>query len=285
MSSDRCLAATKAGAQCKLRVKGPHFCGVHRDYLVTATARTPDYYLGWYSEFNNNKRAETKRLVDARLVNLGDIVSTMPAAAGYGEFYDWYCGLASAIPSSNYKLFQQSVSDAVTLYKTTYGSRAAISMTSSLHGILSIPTLSDTSKTLLLFITIHCLAIHNCSPSIASTCLLELLETGIFDTLVLMDNSHWEPAVAIVHASLEKWLANKWAITPDYMFTRREHLDILVKGVFPLTIKERRDQIKRNAKTRLAPYHEELVAATWHPDRMMDWCIDIDEVAEFAEFN
>jgi hypothetical protein len=33
--------------------------------------------------------------------------------------------------------------------------------------------------------------------------------------------------------------------------------------------------------TRLRIYEEELIMKTWHPDRLMDWCLDIDEKNDF----
>lgn len=36
-------------------------------------------------------------------------------------------------------------------------------------------------------------------------------------------------------------------------------------------------------KEYLQKYEEELVMKTWHPSRLMDWCLDIDEKNDFAE--
>lgn len=37
------------------------------------------------------------------------------------------------------------------------------------------------------------------------------------------------------------------------------------------------------AQERLKIYEEELIVKTWHPVRLMDWCLDIDEKNDFAE--
>jgi len=34
-------------------------------------------------------------------------------------------------------------------------------------------------------------------------------------------------------------------------------------------------------QNRLKVYEEELIMKTWHPDRLMDWCLDIDEKMDF----
>jgi len=37
------------------------------------------------------------------------------------------------------------------------------------------------------------------------------------------------------------------------------------------------------AQERLKMYEEELIMKTWHPNRLMDWCLDIEEKNDFAE--
>lgn len=37
------------------------------------------------------------------------------------------------------------------------------------------------------------------------------------------------------------------------------------------------------AQERLKIYEEELIMKTWHPTRLMDWCLDIEEKNDFAE--
>lgn len=39
------------------------------------------------------------------------------------------------------------------------------------------------------------------------------------------------------------------------------------------------------AQERLEKYEEELIMKTWHPQRLMDWCLDIEEKNDFAEEN
>lgn len=36
-------------------------------------------------------------------------------------------------------------------------------------------------------------------------------------------------------------------------------------------------------KARLAPYHEELVMRTWHPSRLRNWCLDLEEISELFD--
>jgi hypothetical protein len=36
------------------------------------------------------------------------------------------------------------------------------------------------------------------------------------------------------------------------------------------------------AQERLKKYEEELIAKTWHPNRLMDWCLDMEEKSDFA---
>jgi hypothetical protein len=40
-------------------------------------------------------------------------------------------------------------------------------------------------------------------------------------------------------------------------------------------------QYIEKSKERTATYKEELFAKTWHPDRMIDWCLDAEERIEF----
>lgn len=43
-------------------------------------------------------------------------------------------------------------------------------------------------------------------------------------------------------------------------------------------------QIARNIiRTNKAPQKEEIMAAAWHPDRFMDWCLDLEELAGLRE--
>jgi len=39
------------------------------------------------------------------------------------------------------------------------------------------------------------------------------------------------------------------------------------------------------SKERLKKYEAELIEKTWHPDRLMDWCFDLEEKNDFATEN
>lgn len=44
-----------------------------------------------------------------------------------------------------------------------------------------------------------------------------------------------------------------------------------------------RAKILKAAKERCAVYKEDLIAFGWHPDRLLDWCLDVEELADLRE--
>jgi len=83
------------------------------------------------------------------------------------------------------------------------------------------------------------------------------------------DRPLFSQAIALLHKPLAK--------TSRLIFMAALHWRNFVKK----NIARRLAQARAHARTELL--REELAAATWHPSRFADWCLDCDERAELAE--
>jgi hypothetical protein len=57
----------------------------------------------------------------------------------------------------------------------------------------------------------------------------------------------------------------------------------LTRMLFQEKVWERKKILKSVAKSKIYNLKEDLIAATWHPTRYIEWCFDEDEKAEFVE--
>lgn len=68
-----------------------------------------------------------------------------------------------------------------------------------------------------------------------------------------------------------------------HVFFEQKHADFLPLPLRdPIVVKEFYTAIKKGIKAKTNTYKEELVMRTWHPSRLFPWCLDIEELKDFA---
>jgi hypothetical protein len=53
--------------------------------------------------------------------------------------------------------------------------------------------------------------------------------------------------------------------------------------IWPVMRQREKEHILRSARERTGSYKEELVARTWHPDRFLSWCLDLEEKIDLED--
>jgi hypothetical protein len=109
----------------------------------------------------------------------------------------------------------------------------------------------------------------------------QLLETGVADHLVWssFDWSEW----LLANEQDYKKIINELEESENKKKKEIENFLGLTRMLFQEKVWERKKILKTMAKSKIYNLKEDLIAATWHPTRYIEWCFDEDEKAEFVE--
>lgn len=91
----------------------------------------------------------------------------------------------------------------------------------------------------------------------------EYLNTGHFDESLNNENLHFYTIHLIYYIILENIKVNRYKL----------------EDIISLITSYKRVR----CQNRLKVYEEELIMKTWHPNRLMDWCLDIEEKNDFEK--
>jgi hypothetical protein len=109
----------------------------------------------------------------------------------------------------------------------------------------------------------------------------QLLETEVADPLI-WSSFNWSEWL-LANEQEYKEIINNLQEPENKKKKEIENFLGLTRMIFQEKVWERKKILKTVAKSKIYNLKEDLIAATWHPSRYIEWCFDEDEKAEFQE--
>lgn len=282
----QCLAHTLHHKQCLLQQTQPtKFCHVHQTYpeKLLAKIQAPNFFEGFVPEWRYLHQQELEEAISNGILTIPhDLLQGLPQGIIYGPFYNWYCGFHQTDPWAYHHLAISAIRDGLRVYAYKLQCGHQPNVCKELQGILKAQAANPQSVTQFLWIFI--LTLHRyrrMNRTNQERAIEELLETGVADHLVWssFDWSEW----LLANEQEIKEIINKLEEPENKKKKEIENFLGLTRMLFQEKVWERKKFLKTMAKSKIYNLKEDLIAATWHPTRYMEWCFDEDEKAEFVE--
>ena len=282
----QCLAHTLHHKQCLLQqTQSTKFCHVHQTYpeKLLAKINAPNFFEGFVPTWRDHERLEIEAAISNGILTIpNNLLESLPLGIIYGPFYDWYCGFHQTDPWAYDRLAISAIRDGVRVYAYMIECGHRPNVCKELGGILKAQARNPQSTPQFLWIFI--LTLHRyrrMNRQNQEQAIEELLETEVADHLI-WSSFNWSEWL-LENEQEYKEIINNLQEPENKKKKEIENFLGLTRMLFQEKVWERKKILKSVAKSKIYELKEDLIAATWHPTRYMEWCFDEDEKAEFVE--
>ena len=282
----QCVAHTLQHKQCLLQqTPSTKFCHVHQNYpeKLLAKIQAPNFFEGFVPTWRDHERQEIESAIRNGILTIPhDLLESLPQGIIYGPFYDWYCGFHQTDPWAYDRLAISAVRDGVRVYAYLIECGHKTNVCKDLGGILKAQALNP--QTTHQFLWIFILTLHRyrrMNRKNQELAIEELLETEVADHLI-WSSFNWSEWLLVNEQELKE-IINEQEGTEEQKKKEMENFLGLTRMLFQEKVWERKKILKSVAKSKIYNLKEDLIAATWHPTRYIEWCFDEDEKAEFVQ--
>ena len=282
----QCLAHTLQHKQCLLQqIPSTKFCHVHANYpeKLLAKIQAPNFFEGFVPTWRDHERLEIESAIRNGILTIPhDLLQGLPLGIIYGPFYDWYCGFHQTDPWAYDRLAISAVRDGVRVYAYMIECGHKTNVCKDLGGILKAQARNP--QTTHQFLWIFILTLHRyrrMNRQNQELAIEELLETEVADHLI-WSSFNWSEWLLVNEQELKE-IINEQEGTAEQKKKEMENFLGLTRMLFQEKVWERKKILKSMAKSKIYNLKEDLIAATWHPTRYIEWCFDEDEKAEFVQ--
>ena len=282
----QCVARTLQHKQCLLQ-KNPNtkLCHIHQTYpeKLLAKIQAPNFFEGFVPNWRDHERQEIESAIQNGILTIPqDLLQSLPQAIIYGPFYDWYCGVHMTNPWNYDLLASSAIRDGVRIYTYMLECGHTPNVCKELQGILKAQAAhpSSTSQFLWHFILIlH--RYRRMNRANQEKAIEQLLETEVADPLI-WSSLNWSEWL-LANEQEYKEIINNLQESEEKKKTEIQNFLGLTRMLFQEKVWERKKFLKTMAKSKIYDLKEDLIAATWHPSRYIEWCFDEDEKEEFRQ--
>ena len=282
----QCLAHTLQHKQCLLQqIPSTKFCHVHANYpeKLLAKIQAPNFFEGFVPTWRDHERLEIESAIRNGILTIPhDLLQGLPLGIIYGPFYDWYCGFHQTDPWAYDRLAISAVRDGVRVYAYMIECGHKTNVCKDLGGILKAQARNP--QTTHQFLWIFILTLHRyrrMNRQNQELAIEELLETEVADHLI-WSSFNWSEWLLVNEQELKE-IINEQEGSAEQKKKEMENFLGLTRMLFQEKVWERKKILKSVAKSKIYNLKEDLIAATWHPTRYIEWCFDEDEKAEFVQ--
>ena len=282
----QCVAHTLQHKQCLLQqTPSTKFCHVHQNYpeKLLAKIQAPNFFEGFVPTWRDHERQEIESAIRNGILTIPhDLLESLPQGIIYGPFYDWYCGFHQTDPWAYDRLAISAVRDGVRVYAYLIECGHKTNVCKDLGGILKAQARNP--QTTHQFLWIFILTLHRyrrMNRKNQELAIEELLETEVADHLI-WSSFNWSEWLLVNEQELKE-IINEQEGTAEQKKKEMENFLGLTRMLFQEKVWERKKILKSVAKSKIYNLKEDLIAATWHPTRYIEWCFDEDEKAEFVQ--
>ena len=282
----QCVAHTLQHKQCLLQqTPSTKFCHVHQNYpeKLLAKIQAPNFFEGFVPTWRDHERQEIESAIRNGILTIPhDLLESLPQGIIYGPFYDWYCGFHQTDPWAYDRLAISAVRDGVRVYAYLIECGHKTNVCKDLGGILKAQARNP--QTTHQFLWIFILTLHRyrrMNRKNQELAIEELLETEVADHLI-WSSFNWSEWLLVNEQELKE-IINEQEGTEEQKKKEMENFLGLTRMLFQEKVWERKKILKSVAKSKIYNLKEDLIAATWHPTRYIEWCFDEDEKAEFVQ--
>ena len=282
----QCVAHTLQHKQCLLQqTPSTKFCHVHQNYpeKLLAKIQAPNFFEGFVPTWRDHERQEIESAIRNGILTIPhDLLESLPQGIIYGPFYDWYCGFHQTDPWAYDRLAISAVRDGVRVYAYLIECGHKTNVCKDLGGILKAQARNP--QTTHQFLWIFILTLHRyrrMNRQNQELAIEELLETEVADHLI-WSSFNWSEWLLVNEQELKE-IINEQEGTAEQKKKEMENFLGLTRMLFQEKVWERKKILKSVAKSKIYNLKEDLIAATWHPTRYIEWCFDEDEKAEFVQ--
>ena len=282
----QCVARTLQHKQCLLQ-KNPNtkLCHVHQTYpeKLLAKIQAPNFFEGFVPNWRDHERQEIESAIQNGILTIPqDLLQSLPQAIIYGPFYDWYCGVHMNNPWNYDLLASSALRDGVRIYTYMLECGHQPNVCKELQGILKAQAAHPSSTTQFLWHFI--LILHRyrrMNRANQEKAIEQLLETEVADPLI-WSSLNWSEWL-LANEQEYKEIINNLQESEEKKKTEIQNFLGLTRMLFQEKVWERKKFLKTMAKSKIYDLKEDLIAATWHPSRYIEWCFDEDEKEEFRQ--
>jgi len=282
----QCLARTLHHKQCLLHQStNSKLCPVHQQYpeKLLAKIQSPNFFEGFVPNWRDHERKELEAAIKNNLLEIPhDLLQSLPQAIIYGPFYNWYCGVHLKDPWIYPHLATSAIKDAVRVHTHMLECGHKPNVCKDLQGILEAQAANPASTTQFLWDFLMMLhRYRKMTRQNQEEAIEQLLESKVVDNLI-WSSINWSEWL-LKNEQDYKEIINKLPDSEEKKKKEIQNFLGLTRMLFQEKVWERKKVLKTIAKSKIGPLKEDLIAATWHPTRYMEWCFDEDEKEEFVQ--
>jgi len=261
---------------------------MHQDYPAKLLAKieAPNFFEGFVPNWREPERLEIETAIKNNLLVIPQtLIQGLPHAIIYGPFYNWYCGFHLNDPWQYDLLASSAIKDGVRVHSYMLECGHKPNVCKELQGILQAQMVNPASiQQLLLFFILTLNRYRKMNRGNQEEAIEQLLESTVADHLI-WSSFNWSEWLLKIEQDYKEIVNN----LPDPAEKKKRQIENflgLTRILFQEKIWERKKILKITAKSKIYDLKEDLMAATWHPTRYLEWCFDEDEKAEFvSDFN
>jgi len=281
----QCLAQTLQHKQCLHRqTNNTKLCHMHQDYPAKLLAKieAPNFFEGFVPNWRNHERLEIETAIKNNLLVIPQtLLQGLPHAIIYGPFYNWYCGFHLNDPWQYDLLASSAIKDGVRVHSYMLECGHKPNVCKELQGILEAQMVNPASiQQFLLFFILTLNRYRKMNRRNQEEAIEQLLESTVADHLI-WSSFNWSEWLLKIEQDYKEIVNN----LPDPEEKKKRQIENflgLTRILFQEKVWERKKFLKITAKSKIYDLKEDLMAATWHPTRYLEWCFDEDEKAEFV---
>lgn len=282
----QCLAHTLQHKQCLLRQSAnTKLCQVHQQYpeKLLAKIQSPNFFEGFVPNWRDHERLELEAAIKNNLLEIPvSLLQGLPHAIIYGPFYNWYCGFHMNDPWQYDLLASSAIKDGVRVHTYMLECGHRPNVCKELQGILQAQIANPAStKQFLLFFILTLNRYRKMNRGNQEEAIEQLLESTVADHLI-WSSFNWSEWLLTIEQDYKE-IVNKLPDSEEKKKNQIQNFLGLTRMLFQEKVWERKKILKLTAKSKIYNLKEDLIAATWHPTRYMEWCFDEDEKAEFEQ--
>jgi len=261
---------------------------MHQDYPAKLLAKieAPNFFEGFVPNWREPERLEIETAIKNNLLVIPQtLLQGLPHAIIYGPFYNWYCGFHLNDPWQYDLLASSAIKDGVRVHSYMLECGHKPNVCKELQGILQAQMVNPASiQQFLLFFILTLNQYRKMNRGNQEEAIEQLLESTVADHLI-WSSFNWSEWLLKIEQDYKEIVNN----LPDPAEKKKRQIENflgLTRILFQEKIWERKKILKITAKSKIYDLKEDLMAATWHPTRYLEWCFDEDEKAEFvSDFN
>jgi len=282
----QCVARTLQHKQCLLQQNlSSKLCHIHQTYpeKLLAKIQAPNFFEGFVPNWRNHERLEIETAIKNNLLEIPhDLLQALPQAIIYGPFYNWYCGVHLKDPWIYPHLATSAIKDAIRVHAYMLECGHKPDVCKDLQGILKAQAANPAS--LPSFLWLFLIMLHRyrkMNRTNQEEAIEQLLESKMADNLI-WSSFNWSEWLLKNEQEYKEIINNNLSHSEEKKKTEIQNLLGLSRMIFQEKVWERKKILKIMAKSKIYPLKEDLIAATWHPTRYLEWCFDEDEKEEFT---